>query len=149
MNKKVICYKLDVSTEYSSRCQGKAKVFHPDGDWSNWSKLFSKLKLVTDNLLLGETILITMVATSHDPHMICTLYCTHSEILRYFITKGGDKAKSAPNLTAIFDHFNRVSQGGMLCVCIGRGNIDLPPSLPPTSDVLVLHVECGVPAPSG
>ena len=113
----------------------------------NVGKLFSKLKLVTDNLLLGETILISMVATPHDPHMICTLYCTHSEILRYFITKGGDKAKSAPNLTAIFDHFNRVSHGGVLCVCIGRGNIDLPPSFPP-SNLRCPCSSCGVWHPS-
>ena len=87
-----------------------------------------------------------MVPTSHDPHIICTP-SSHSEILRYFITKGGDKAKSAPNLTAIFDHFNRVSHSSVLCVCVERGNIHLPPSLPPSQDVPVLHVECGVPGP--
>ena len=32
-----------------------------------------------------------------------------SEMLRYFKAKGEEKAKVAPNLTAIFEHFNRVS----------------------------------------
>ena len=35
------------------------------------------------------------------------LYC--SEMLRYFKAKGEEKAKVAPNLHAIFEHFNRVS----------------------------------------
>ena len=33
----------------------------------------------------------------------------NDEILRYFTTKGEAKAKASPNLTAIFEHFNRVS----------------------------------------
>lgn len=37
---------------------------------------------------------------------ISVIYC--SELLRYFQAKGEEKAKVAPNLNTIFDHFNRV-----------------------------------------
>lgn len=48
----------------------------------------------------------------------------NSEILRYFMSKGAAKAKAAPNLTAIFDHFNRMSLFFMWSVACQRYLID-------------------------
>ena len=51
----------------------------------------------------------------------CTCFAC-SEILRHFCSKGESKTKAAPNLTAIFDHFNRVS---CLCVWHDLGDITI------------------------
>lgn len=78
------------------------------------------------------------------------------EILRYFTTKGEAKAQAAPNLSAIFEHFNKVRAWGRY------HNPSLtffpilpslfPPSLfsltsvpPPPPDVAVLYVESAQP----
>ncbi len=60
----------------------------------------------------------------------------NDEILRYFTTKGEAKAKASPNLTAIFEHFNRVS-------CFQSIQPKLPSSQTHSirADVSVLHVE--------
>jgi len=48
----------------------------------------------------------------------------NSEILRYFTCKGENKTKAAPNLTAIFDHFNRMSLFFMWSVASQRYLVD-------------------------
>ena len=79
--------------------------------YGNLEKLRSNFATLKARCLAGSETGLVAVCT-YAARVIVIL--STSEILRYFMSKGAAKAKAAPNLTAIFDHFNRVSSAGPL-----------------------------------
>ncbi len=67
----------------------------------------------------------------------------NDEILRYFSVKGSEKSKAAPHLSAIFEHFNRVSHIPLYIAASLQASehVVMEPCLSIYLDVIVLHVE--------